>query len=402
MTLRKVIFWMHLAAGVTAGAVILIMCVTGVALTYERQMIAWADRAGLRNEPPLASKRVPVETLLSSAAHHGRPSALAVYADPALPAEVSAGDKTLFIDPYTARVLGVGSTDTRTRRFFRAMRDWHRWMGASGENRGVGRAISGAGNLIFLFIVLSGIYLWFPRKLTWRHIRPVVWFRSGVSGKARDFNWHNVIGVWSWAPLVLVVATGVVISYPWASNLLYTLTGSPVPVPQGKGKEGKGKEAKGKAGKGREAVRPDTAGLNLAWGVAERQAPGWRSIRTQLPAGPQAPWTFAIDRGDGGQPQLRGTLTVDRASGEVRSWVTFGDGSAGQRLRSLARFTHTGEVLGIPGQTIAGVATLGATFLVYTGIALALRRYLAWRKQLVATLAQGTPVGAGQSASRQR
>ncbi len=41
---RSVIFWIHLAVGVTAGIVIFIMSVTGVALTYEKQMIEWADR----------------------------------------------------------------------------------------------------------------------------------------------------------------------------------------------------------------------------------------------------------------------------------------------------------------------------------------------------------------------
>ena len=41
---RTVIFWIHLAVGATAGVVILIMSVTGVALTYEKQMLEWADR----------------------------------------------------------------------------------------------------------------------------------------------------------------------------------------------------------------------------------------------------------------------------------------------------------------------------------------------------------------------
>jgi uncharacterized iron-regulated membrane protein len=47
-------------------------------------------------------------------------------------------------------------------------------------------------------------------------------------------------------------------------------------------------------------------------------------------------------------------------------------------MRSFMRFAHTGEVAGIVGQTIAGVASLGGCFLVYTGLALALRRFRAW------------------------
>ena len=41
--LRRVLFWSHLVCGVVAGIVILIMCVTGVALTYQKEMQWWAD-----------------------------------------------------------------------------------------------------------------------------------------------------------------------------------------------------------------------------------------------------------------------------------------------------------------------------------------------------------------------
>jgi uncharacterized iron-regulated membrane protein len=99
----------------------------------------------------------------------------------------------------------------------------------------------------------------------------------------------------------------------------------------------------------------------------------------RIPASGAAPVVFAIDRGDGGQPHLRSTLTLDRSTGDLVSYETFGDQTLGRRLRSIARFAHTGEVLGLPGQTIAGLATAGAVVLVWTGIALTLRRCTAWR-----------------------
>ena len=34
---RSVVFWMHLIIGVVAGVVVLIMSITGIALTYEKQ-----------------------------------------------------------------------------------------------------------------------------------------------------------------------------------------------------------------------------------------------------------------------------------------------------------------------------------------------------------------------------
>ncbi|HEX6214823.1 MAG TPA: PepSY domain-containing protein, partial [Vicinamibacterales bacterium] len=60
---------------------------------------------------------------------------------------------------------------------------------------------------------------------------------------------------------------------------------------------------------------------------------------------------------------------------------TFERLSAGRRARSWLRFAHTGEFYGLMGQTIAGIASLGGVFLVYTGFALAIRRLLAWIKR---------------------
>jgi uncharacterized iron-regulated membrane protein len=122
------------------------------------------------------------------------------------------------------------------------------------------------------------------------------------------------------------------------------------------------------------------AGLNDAWARAQQQVPDWKTLNVRIPASNEAPFVFTIDRGAPGQPQYRGTLTVSRDGAEPR-WETFASLTSGRRLRSISRFLHTGEVLGIAGQTIAGLATLGGIFLVWTGIALAIRRALAARRR---------------------
>ena len=42
------------------------------------------------------------------------------------------------------------------------------------------------------------------------------------------------------------------------------------------------------------------------------------------------------------------------------------------------RFAHTGEVLGLTGQTVAGLVSAGAVVMVWTGLALSWRRFRAW------------------------
>ncbi|HEX8282680.1 MAG TPA: PepSY-associated TM helix domain-containing protein [Pyrinomonadaceae bacterium] len=373
--LRRVFFWCHLAAGVTAGLVIFIMSVTGVLLAYERQITAWADTRGYEvSRPSPDAARLSVEALLARAreSQQAAPGAVTLYSDAGKPAAVSfQGGRTLFLNPYTGEVFGEGSQ--RVRAFFRAVTDWHRWLGAGGESRAVGRAVTGASNLLFLFIVASGFYLWWPRRWTRKSVRAVTWFRGGQGGKARDFNWHNVIGFWSAVPLFVVVLSGVVISYTWASNLVYKAVGEEPPA-----QAQRGAPPAGGAGQQGGAAPAPLDGLEALVQKAERQVEGWRSIQMQVPAKPEAPVVFSIDRGNGGQPQLRGQLTLERATGEVVRWEPFSNNTAGRRLRSWFRFAHTGEVYGLAGQTVAGLVSLGGAFLVFTGLSLAWRRFYAW------------------------
>ena len=60
--------------------------------------------------------------------------------------------RQLFVDPYTGAVLGEGNGQS-VRDFFRVIVEWHRYLGASGASRPRGRAVTGASNLAFLFIV---------------------------------------------------------------------------------------------------------------------------------------------------------------------------------------------------------------------------------------------------------
>ena len=113
----------------------------------------------------------------------------------------------------------------------------------------------------------------------------------------------------------------------------------------------------------------------------EQQESEWRTINLRLPGTNDSEVTFTIDRGWGGQPQLRSTMVFDRKSGALLRSQSFADQNRGQQARSWLRFVHTGEFYGLPGQTVAGIASLAGVFLVWTGLALALRRLLAWLKR---------------------
>lgn len=369
--LRKVIFWCHLFCGVIAGVIILTMSVTGVLLTYEKQMIVWADTRNYKITPPAGATRLPIETLIAKvqAAQNAAPTSVTMRAGDTAPmAFAFNGGRAIFANSYTGEVLGEGAPGVRN--FFHVVTDWHRWLGTEGAGRTTGRLITGVCNFAFLFIVASGFYLWWPRIWTWSQFKNILWFRRGLPAKARDFNLHNVLGFWSLVPLFLIVLSGVVISYPWAGNLVYRIVGENPPA---------------------QTVRPpappqtrasaaiSTEGLNQLWTRAEQQTTGWQSLTLRLPNNADAPFAFTIDHGTGGEPQKRATLTLDRKTGEVTKWEPFSSLTTGRQIRSFLRFTHTGEVGGVIGQTIAGIISLGAVVLVWTGLALSWRRFRAWK-----------------------
>ena len=90
---------------------------------------------------------------------------------------------------------------------------------------------------------------------------------------------------------------------------------------------------------------------------------------------------------------------MERSTGQVVKTEAFSDNSTGRRWRTILRFAHTGEVLGVFGQTLAGLASLGAVFLGYTGFALSWRRYRSWRTRRARPLVTNATVMPQISAS---
>lgn len=370
--MRRIIFWIHLLAGVTAGLIVVLMSFTGVLLAYEKQVLAWLDRGTAQISNPGNIPPLSMENLLRNAkVQAGTPVTLRQAIAEPVELTLSAAEGSVYLDPRTGAQIGRSSWTAH--KVFTQITSFHRRLGVDGPSRNTARLITGSANLAFLVMILTGAMLWLPRKWSARHLRPIVWFRPGLEGKARDFNWHNTIGLWSAVPLVVVVLGALPISFPWANNLAYRIMGNEPPAPPA---------APPAAPKPARNGPPPAAvidGLNPRIERAKAQRADWRSITFRVPSAEAGPLTFAIDWGTGGQPQKRGTLTLD-AEGNLSKWEVFEDNNAGRRLRLWLRFLHTGEALGLAGQAIAALASAGAVVLGWTGIALALRRWSAWRK----------------------
>ena len=381
MKLRSVLFWIHLVAGTIAGVVIFVMSVTGTLLTFQQSVLQILERSQRVVAVPPGAARLGVDVLLErvrAASPDVQPTTLTLTSDPTASATVALGTQGLvFVNPYTGEILGTGSA--RARGFYRSVTNWHRWLAVDGEHRTTARAITGACNAAFLVLAVTGLYLWWPRQWTAKHVSAVALFRSGLRGKARDFNWHNVIGFWSAPVLIVLTMTGMVISYPWASNLVYTLTGSPRPVAAGRGAGTNRAEPAG-------AVAP--ASLESLVARAEQRLPTWRTMIIRLPPRPGGPVSFSMSDREHWNSFARSTLAENGVTGAETSWEPYAQANRGQKLRGWMRFAHTGELGGRMGELVAGLASAGGAFLVWTGISLALRRFAAWsaRRRSVETI----------------
>jgi uncharacterized iron-regulated membrane protein len=387
VTLRTVIFWLHLLTGLTAGVVILTMAATGALLAFEPQLVERAERSLWTAPPPRPdASRLGLTALVAAAQERRggeRATTVTVRADPDSSVRVGFGrDGALFVHAYTGAIIGPAS---KTHDVLQVVEDWHRWLGS----RDLGRPITGVCNLAFLGLALSGPFLWWPRAWSRPALRAVTLLDVRLRGRIRDFNWHNSIGFWCAPVLIVLTLTGAVMSYTWANDLLYRLTGNEPPPPGGGAAAGRpdnrsaglarpeGERRRGSDGERRGGETPG-ADLDAFYARAAGQTPNWVALTLRVPQRAGAPVTVFVQEPATWHPNPRSVLTLDGRTAEVVKWEPFAGANAGRKLRALVRVLHTGEVGGVIGQAIAGVASAGGSVLVYTGASLAWRRYRAW------------------------
>lgn len=308
MTIRKTTFWIHLGLGLLALLPMVFLSLTRLVLAFEPQLTDdWAHQTKtLRTQA--VGERISLDALVTKTMgpESGKVTSIAILPDSGAYVELrEAKRRFVRVDPWTGEVQArTGALQS----FLGTVENLHQSL-ASGEN---GRNIAGASALLCLLLSLSGLVIWWPRKLA--GLRHVVWPRRGLRARARDWQWHNALGFLSLLPLFTLGLTGTVMAFPWAEKALYAVTLSHEPPRLGK-----------KAGE-----------IPVVPGRKGRQWQAWLdTAKAHAPAGTDL----------------------------------------GHRLRALARPLHTGVFLGLPGQLLIALAALSALVLAWTGGALSWRRF---------------------------
>lgn len=340
-------------------------------MAFQHEIIAWAERAERTVVvPENGSPRLSLAELrrrFHEALPLARIASVQVSSDPAKAVlfrhgPVNVQPTTAYANPYTGEIklLPRSTAD----RWMRALVEWHRWLGLSGTRRDLGKAITGAGTLLLIGAVSSGLYLWWPRRWSSGGLRNATLPKLRATGKRRLFNWHSVFGLWL-SPLLLIIAlTGLPIAYKWATALLYQAHGEtekpPVPLPPFKG-----------------TAKVD---LDRIVVLASSDVIDWMYITINMPVGYNGNRANAGIRSERAWPRESLTaLTFDPVTGEIVHRGGFQHASPGRRFWMWTRLLHTGEALGWPGKVTALVTAIGGLLLVYTGLSLALHRLVGRR-----------------------
>ena len=403
----------HLYLSLAAGLVIAVLCFTGAVLVFEHELeeAFHPERYHVANT---GSRRLPLQKLVGAvqaAKPQGTITGVKVYADPTRTMEVSlAGDRpaggpggehrergraeqrggsqaatpagkpqaakggkggggrggpTLFVNPYTAQVISEYSYRDS---FFFTMFALHRGMVAGA----VGKLIVGVSTLFFLFIIGTGLVLWWPASN--KVIKQRLTVKWDASWKRLNHDLHLVLGFYASLFLFVFAFTGLAWSFEWFNKGIFTLTNSEMQGPE---------PPQSAAGGGARLS------FDAAYAVARQQVPGAYSYAISLPqepteaarintTGPAAAYEGATDE-----------LYLDQYTGQPLGKLAFQDRNLGQRVRRTFKPVHTGAIFGLPSKIIAlVVCLLGVTFPI-TGVIMWLNRLKKEKKRArpVATIA---------------
>ncbi|MBO2032078.1 PepSY domain-containing protein [Siccationidurans ginsengisoli] len=399
----KVIFRrIHLYLALAAGLVFFVQCLTGTVLVFEEEITHALHAERYAVAVPAGQPRLTLAQLASQF-QQANPKAkvlgFKVYADPARTVELmyrdekarpggsgelkqegsrpggergpaggpgeggkrgQGGEKkrpergsTAYLNPYTGQVLGLQTEKQLP--VFKFAEDLHRRL-LAGE---VGKALTGLSALFILFITVTGLVLWWPK--TRDMLRGRLRIKWGASGKRLTHDLHVVLGFYCSLFLFGLALTGVIMSYRWATEALFTLTNSRPTV-------GLVAPVSAQPGSPR-AVAYDAA---LRTGQATyRTADFWR---VSAPKDSAAAITVSAPS----MLPLRSlgldTLFVDRATGAALGQHLYARQTAGTQLRRLAKPLHTGEIGGVWTKALALVVTLCSLTFPVTGVLMWLRR----------------------------
>lgn len=227
--LRKFINDIHLWLGLVSGIILFIICATGTILTYEKEIKAlFAQEFHVK---AMGEKRSLDELVATLKAHtKGLVSRVSIAESPEVPYAFvvkkdpkERGGSTYIMDPYTGEILP--NKPNPADGFIMTIFKLHRWLLLDIP---YGRPIVGIATIIFIILSISGLIIWFPKRLKWRNLKTGLKIKTSANWKRINHDLHNTLGFYSCAFLLIMGITGLCWSFEGFRNGLGKVLGTPV------------------------------------------------------------------------------------------------------------------------------------------------------------------------------
>jgi uncharacterized iron-regulated membrane protein len=343
--MRKLILNIHLYLALAAGIFVTILGVTGSIMAFEDDIDRLSNSKLFYSEPK--GQQLSAAAILESLrkTYPGqRFGSLRLPGRPDGSYSVPMRGAQLFIDSYTGEIHG-------TRRGPTLLQNIHTFhlrllMGKPGE------AIVRWVGVVILFLVISGLYLWWPLK------RATV--KPGAPARRLSFDLHNTVGIYSSAFLLVLALTGMAIGFddtlvPWLTNV----TNSPTPR----------RNVPSTPRKAATPITPDDAIRS-----ASAALPGAEPLAVTIPAGPRASYSVAMHFPEDLTPGGRSWVIVDQFSGQSLYVESSRNPPMATGFVIVNRAIHTGDIFGYFSKTLMSFASLMLVVQVITGY------YMWWKK----------------------
>ena len=219
----------HLWIGIIGGLFIFVICLTGTILVYQDDVIQLLNKEVYHIEPQIDT--VDVTSLISHVENETNKSVLSIRKDidksKAWQFAVRKSDEkgrpeTVFVNPYTSQILGNAKTLVG-KDFFMFNFKLHRWFLM---DTAVGRPIVGFFTIAFVIALLTGLVIWFPKKLkNYKKGFKIKW-RSNWKRINHDF--HSAFGLYASLFLLIMGLTGLFWSFEWYKDGVSKMIGTQV------------------------------------------------------------------------------------------------------------------------------------------------------------------------------
>lgn len=241
--MKKIFRKIHLWLSVPFGLIITLVCFSGAILVFENEVNEWF-RHDLYYVETVKESPLPMDKLLEKVATT-LPDSVAVTgvsisSDPGRAYQVSLSKPrraSLYVDQYTGEVKGKSERSG----FFMFMFRMHRWLldSMNPGNEGIfwGKMIVGVSTLLLVFVLISGIVIWWPR--TRKALKNSLKITATKGWRRFWYDLHVAGGMYALIFLLAMALTGLTWSFPWYRTAFYKVFGVEVQQRAAQGHEQK-------------------------------------------------------------------------------------------------------------------------------------------------------------------